>query len=205
MVSFFYTNSFLYNLMLNLIHGGFLKKRYSLISKIIGKNKKVLEIGCGTSLIYPYLDKSVSYEGWDLNKNFINESKKKGLNVKLKSAFDYNSYKKVDVILIVDVLHHVVPRHEELIKKIKSKAKMIIIAEPFNSKSSFLGWLNRSNNKPIKYLLKAYNRAMGDNDGINKPDVLFDWNYDEKSLKALFNKMGAKKVISLGTDLIALI
>jgi ubiquinone/menaquinone biosynthesis C-methylase UbiE len=75
MASILYKNSFVYDIMLRILHGDYLRKRYSLISKIIGKNKKVLELGCGTALIHPYLDKSIDYEGWDLNNNFITDLK----------------------------------------------------------------------------------------------------------------------------------
>lgn len=204
MVSILYKNSFIYNSILKILHGNYLKKRYSLISKMIGKNKKVLELGSGTSLIYPYLDKSVEYGGWDLNKIFINDLRKKGLNVKLKSIFDYKDYpKEIDVILIVDLLHHIVPKHEEFIKKIKNKAKMIIIAEPFNSESNFIDSLYSSKNFIINKIMKFINNLIGDDDGINNADALFDWNHNKESLKSMFKKMGAKKIICLGNDLIA--
>jgi len=205
MTSLFYKSSFLYNFMLNFIHKDFLKKRYELISKIIGKNKKVLEVGCGTSLIKHFLDKSVDYEGWDLNKKFIIDSKKKGLNVKLKSAFDYKSYPKVDVILIVDFLHHIAPRHEELLKMIRKNAKRIIIIEPFILRSSFRYRLKKLNNPLLNLSMLTLINLFGDNDGINKHEVLCEWNYSKESLKKFFKNNGAKKIFGLGKDLIAVI
>jgi len=205
MASIFYKNSFLYDLMLKFVHGNHLKKRYSLISGLIGKKGKVFELGCGTSMIYPYLAKSVEYEGWDLNKKFIDDSMKKGLNVKLKSVFEYKSYPKADVVLIIDVLHHIFPRHEELIKKAKKSAKKVIIVEPFNSSDNFLDRIKTSKKSFFFPIVKLFNKLIGDNDGINRPDVLFDWNYDKKSLESFFKKIGAKKTMPLGSDLIAII
>jgi len=37
-----------YNLFVKIIHRKKLSERYKFISKIIGKNKRVLDLGCGT-------------------------------------------------------------------------------------------------------------------------------------------------------------
>jgi len=52
-----------YDLVVRIIHGKSLKKRYEIIGKEIGEHKKVFELGCGTSMVYPFLYKGCEYEG----------------------------------------------------------------------------------------------------------------------------------------------
>lgn len=199
MSSIFYKHSLLYNTFLRMIHGKKLKERYKKVSELVGKNKRVLDLACGTSKIIEYLDDSCSYEGWDLNKSFINYSKKKGLSVKLKNVLDFQDYPENDVILIIDFLHHICPDHDELVDKVIEKTRKLIIVEPYTA----LNPLYKS--KFFKKLIIPINILFGDYDGINSPKKLNKWSYEEKSLKKFFRKKGAEKIINSGMDLIAVI
>ena len=57
--------------MLKTIHGKSLSNRYEFISREIRKNKKVLEVGCGTCMLASFLDSSNKYFGIDSNKKFL--------------------------------------------------------------------------------------------------------------------------------------
>jgi SAM-dependent methyltransferase len=199
MVSIFYTHPQLYNLLLSFVHKSDLDKRYRIVSRLIGRNKRVFEPGCGTCLITNYLDKSCIYSGWDLNPSFVSYDQKKGLNVKVKNILDFKSYPKSDVILIVDVLHHIVPLHEKLIDAAIDKAKLVIVIEPFNKISLFEKLLP-------KQVFTFFYQIFSDSDGINSPSkILSEWKLDKQGLKEFFLKKGAKRVINLGDDIIAVI
>ena len=125
-----YWHPLIYKTGLWLLHGRHLKKRYKYISKEIGKNKTVLEPGCGPGLIARHLDKTCKYTGFDIDPVFVKYAKKKGLNVYKGDAIKKKSYKKADVILICDFLHHIGRKDEKKVLKLcKQNAKKIIICE----------------------------------------------------------------------------
>lgn len=188
MSSIFYKHPELYNLFINLIHGSDLKKRYEFIASEIGENKRVFELGCGSCKIHNFLLKGCSYKGWDLNQVFVNHALKKGLKVEKKNIFDFKNYPDCDVVLIIDVLHHLCPRHERFLKEVVKKNKKLIVLEPYNlpKRPSFL------------------DKLFGDYDGINQADRLNDWDYGKEELNNFFKKNGAKKVHEFGKDLIAI-
>lgn len=199
MGSIMYNNAFIYDLMNSVVNGEHNKVKYDLISKIVGKNKKVFEIGCGTCTIAKYLDKSCTYEGWDLNEKFINYAKKKGYNAKLKNIFDFKDYPKSDVILILDVLHHVVPNHIKLLNEAKKRCKKLIIIEPHEVFSVIPDFKKLNSLRGIKKkFFLILNKLFGDFDGINSNETVFKWNHDEKSLKDFLKKNNASLIKKIG-------
>jgi hypothetical protein len=70
-MSLMYRYPGLYNYILKIIHGKALNKRFEIIGEEIGADKRVFELGSGTSLIYPFLHRGCTYEGWDLNERFL--------------------------------------------------------------------------------------------------------------------------------------
>jgi len=184
----------LYNLMLEIIHGKYLKKRYQIIGDEIGENKKVFELGCGTAMIYRFLHKGCEYEGWDLNERFLAYCRGKGIKVSKKDVFAFQGYPDSDVILICDLLHHLVPHHEKLVVEALKKTKKVIVSEPARSF------------KPPKLfepLLVYLNYLLGDYDGINPPHTQLKWDYNEEKLKHFFQNLGSSKTINVGWDMIA--
>jgi len=117
----------IYNISIVLADNATAKKKYLYLAEIIGGNKKVFEIGCGTVLLAGYLKQSCSYIGWDLNKNFVDHCCKKGLEVFQKDIFDFDNYPDNDVIVISDVLHHIVPCDRMLIKEAKKEQKSLLL------------------------------------------------------------------------------
>ena len=115
----------LYNLVVKTIHGKSLKMRYEIIGDEIGENKKVFELGCGTSMIYPFLHRGCEYAGWDLNERFLEFCERRDIKVFKKDIFDFQDYPDNDVILICDLLHHVIPNHERLIVEALKRSKKL--------------------------------------------------------------------------------
>jgi SAM-dependent methyltransferase len=176
------------------LHGRSLRKRYELIARAIGEKKRVFEPGCGTCLIYSYLHDGCEYEGWDLNERFINYNIKSRRRVFQKNMFDFNDYPPNDVIILSDLLHHVVPRHEDLIKMSLQKTTRLIVSE---TPTSFK--LQRK----FKRIAHFLHSTILDDDGINPFDNMVEWDYPREKLTSLFAKYGCTNIITAGRNLIA--
>lgn len=164
MTSIWYKHPSFYESGMKIIHGRDFYKRFEEIAQIIGKNKSVLDLGAGAFTLARFLDKSCSYEGWDLNKTFVEYYRKKRLNVKHRNCLDFGNYPPVDCITLIDILHHVGKNRGLLIEKCLAHTKeKLIICEPYKGKESgfywFLVWLRQT--------LKL-ERLVGDYDGINE-------------------------------------
>ncbi len=184
----------LYNLVVKTIHGKSLKMRYEIIGDEIGENKKVFELGCGTSMIYPFLHRGCEYAGWDLNERFLEFCGRRDIKVFKKDIFDFQDYPDNDVILICDLLHHVIPNHVRLIVEALKRSKKLIVSEParsFTPPTMLDG--------PFTFL----NKLLGDSDGINHPHRTLEWNYNEEKLRSFFLRLGCTKTINVGWDMIA--
>lgn len=192
MSSLLYKNAYLYEWLLSAFHFGSWGKRYQLMSELIGKNKKVLDLGCGGGITAKFLDRSCEYTGIEENPKFVNHARKKKLNIIQGNLFDIN-FPKVDVVVISDVLHHVYPNHEKLLEKSLKAASILIICEPDHNKGA-LNFLGRN---------KLFFRFFGDNDGINTFESMSDWDYSEEEFKNLLEKFGKVKIYQLGNSFIA--
>ncbi len=166
-----------------------MRYQYKFIANLIGKNKSVFEPGCGPAMLYFYLKKGCAYEGWDLNRRFVDYARKRGINVREKDIFSFDEYPESDVIVICDLLHHIFPRDSQLIREARKKTKMLIVVEPYKiSRFSFLPY-------PIFYF---YDKIIGDDDGINPLSQRMKWDFkEEKYLRDYFNNMGATQVKKL--------
>jgi 2-polyprenyl-3-methyl-5-hydroxy-6-metoxy-1,4-benzoquinol methylase len=113
--------------------------RSTLVKKIINKNAKILDIGCGTGKILESLP-AVDYYGYDISKKYINYAKKKYKSKRNKfyhKKFNINevdNIPKIDFILLFGVIHHL--EDEELhelfpvLKKVLKKNGKIITCDP---------------------------------------------------------------------------
>ncbi|MBD3361677.1 methyltransferase domain-containing protein [Candidatus Woesearchaeota archaeon] len=128
--SILYWHPWIYKIGLLLYHGRYLSKRYEYISRQIGKNKVVLEPGCGPGILAKYLNKSCKYIGFDIDPMFVKYAKKKGLNVYKGDALSKKSYKRADAIVMSDFFHHIGRKDEKKVLKLCNQyAKKIIICE----------------------------------------------------------------------------
>ena len=183
-----------YNLVVRTLHGKYLRKRYEIIGDEIGEHKNVFELGCGTAMVSSFLHSGCEYEGWDLNERFLAFCRERGLKVSNKDIFNFQSYPYSDVILICDLLHHLVPRHESLVLEALKRSKKLIISEPARS------FKPPARLKPIVSFLNYF---LGDFDGFNNPANQLEWDYNEEKLRNFFQKMGCTKTINVGWDMIA--
>ncbi len=199
-------------------------KKFSTIATFIGKGRKrVLDLPCGTGYLMRFLHPAIEYEGADLNHRFLKRIRKKELkkrNIKLtkiilrhKNIFDFQDYqgKKKDVIVLCDILHHIYPKHIDLINIAKKIANKIVVCEPYviNPKEisardklfKIVIFFGKHLPKP---LLKIIDFLLLDNDGINSFQMRSQWNLDEKSLKEFYKVMGFNKVYKILDEYIAI-
>lgn len=167
----------LYEIGINILLGETLSSRYRRIAEEIGSTKKVLELGCGTALLHSYLN-SCDYTGWDLNDSFVKYCQRKGIKVYRKDIFQFSEYPQTDYIVFCDILHHVIPRDELLLKEAIKRAPVIAV-EPCSQ---------RRLPTPLLYL---YDQLIGDADGINPFKTRMSWNYTKTTLTQKFQTLGA--------------
>ncbi|MBN1645291.1 class I SAM-dependent methyltransferase [Candidatus Woesearchaeota archaeon] len=128
--SILYWHPWIYKIGLILYHGIYLAKRYEYMAKEIGKNKTVLEPGCGPGLLANFLHKSCKYIGFDIDPMFVKYAKKKELHVYEGNALKAKSYKKADTIVLCDFVHHIGRQDEKQMLNLCNKyGKKIIICE----------------------------------------------------------------------------
>lgn len=121
----------MYSLIYRLIQKILVKRSfYDDFLKILNQENidHILEIGCADSMILQKLDKKYSYDGYDIDNNFILRSKKKYENYSKYNFFKESIHKvnfdkydnKKTIILLVGIFHHV---NDELIKIFLDKTK----------------------------------------------------------------------------------
>lgn len=198
-------------------------KKFSTIGALIGNNsKKVLDLPCGTGHLTRSLHPSIEYTGYDLNHRFLKKIKKNWERGKIKlkrivlkqvDIFDFGKYpkEKQDFIVLCDILHHLYPRHIELVENVKKFAKKIIICEPTVVKPQDMiahDWIAKMTVFFARLfperLLKIVDFLFADNDGINSYEKRSEWNHDGESLKELYESFGIKKIINIKDDYIGI-
>ncbi len=220
--SFVYRSGHIYNWVNQRLYHW--KGKFALLGKVIGysqdHNLKVLELACGTGYVTRYLHPSVEYRGWDLNKAFIKKlllDKRKGrlkpktIFIEEKNIFDFDDYpkEKMDVILFSGILHHVYPKHEELVKNAKKHAKRIVMCEPYAIHPKDINaadWTARMAIFFTKFLpnklYKWVDILLADGDGINPYETRSAWKYDKKRLAEWYKSIGVNKIYALQDELI---
>jgi len=176
----------LYRLALKIIYRKSYKRRFDFLAKEIGK-LKVLDIGCGDCQLHDYLE-DWQYTGVDLNKNFVKNARKRGVEAQLMDVLA-EEIPISECILISGVLNQLYPLHEEVLRKIlKSATKKVIIAESMrhtiNSKSK------------IVYFLMRILEYPGYDINIKK--------LNKEELFKLYKKYNPTKVLTLGRDSFAI-
>lgn len=180
-----YQSPSIYNLVLNVMHGSYLQKRYELISSYIDAGDRVLDVGCGTCMLSDFA--KGEYYGIDLNNKFITHAQKKGLNVEKEDVMSFNKFHEFDTCVLVDILHHIAPNHPQFLERVVDESKnKVIVCEPYIPEGRH-GIVNR-----ISEWL--------DYDGINKHTE--EW-MNKKQLHSFFNKFQPHKTYELNGNVIA--
>lgn len=175
------------------------------------KNPTVLDLPCGTGYLARYLSPQVVYEGWDLNNAFLKKLRmdyRKGrlgpkkVSIRLQNIFDFDKYpkEKKDVIVFCGILHHIFPKHMDLVEQAKKHAKAIVVCEPYAIKPQdinaydpaarfFIGMFKYLPERLFKYV----DFFLADNDGLNPFSNRTDWDFDAKGLQEMYKSFGIDK------------
>ena len=186
-----YRYVWIYRLLIPIIHRKSVRSKFE---QAVGKNVSVLDVACGFGLMADHLDSSVTYSGIDLNERFIAHAKEHGKNVQLADIFDPDSYAKNDVLVLVDLIHHMPgERLQELFELVfKHAKKKVVILEPsfVNLKSKY-GPFGSAVDWAFKKL---------DSDGVN---TIESWYSDAEYRDMFDNRFGSslgKKFIPTITE-----
>ncbi|MBD3211738.1 MAG: methyltransferase domain-containing protein [Candidatus Lokiarchaeota archaeon] len=220
--SIMYSSPLFYNFITQRLHNS--EKKYNTLASMVCSDgeKKILDIPCGTGYLARFLKPNISYEGWDLNNVFLEKIKKdwkkgtckpKNITLKQKDIFEYQDYPDVDCVLLCDILHHIFPKHKELVEKVKKCTKKVVICEPISISPENMngnGLLGRLIMLIGRYLpeslIKIIDFLFGDNDGINSYATRSKWAQSDDALKLFYSKIGIKEedIYILGDDLIGI-
>jgi SAM-dependent methyltransferase len=171
-----------YERLIKLLHS---PERYSHIRGLVGK-RSVLELGCGTGFLQENLEPGCRYSGMDLNRRFVDYGRKRGRNLRLGDIREYEPREEDgwDVLVLIDVLHHL-PDNRDVLEKLVRSGKEVIMCEPFHT---------------LPPLLTSMLFVV-DSDGINDIRKV-DW-HDRESLLLFAESMGSVKTVLLNDSVIA--
>ncbi len=179
-----YWSGSVYHAGIWLMHGQSLDRRYRYIASHVGDS--VVDVGCGTGVLADYIPGEKKYLGIDLNERFLKYAQKKGRNVIRQDALTFDRYNEYDACVIMDLLHHINPRHKEFLEKVmRDVRERVIICEPFEVPDR---------NPITKSLINII-----DSDGTNAPE---QW-MDKETLLEFYNSFGPKNVAEIGQAMIA--
>lgn len=177
-----YWSPFIYKSALKLAHGKHFSERYELIAGFVPDSESVLDIGCGIGLLAENV--KGRYLGLELNDTFVNHARKKGLEVLKQNVFEFDRFGEFDNCVIMDFLHHVCPKHKQVMERvINSGTKRVIVCEPYSPEHGIVDRLS----------------SVLDNDGFNVPQ---DW-LKKQELLDFFNSFDPKELKEFGDDFIA--
>ena len=192
-------------------------KKFASLAKMVEiavgnkRNPTVLDLPCGTGYLARYLLPHVDYEGWDLNTAFLKKLRldyRKGrfgpkkVSIRLQNIFNYDKYpeEKKDVIVFSGILHHIYPKHTELVKKAKNHANAIVISEPYAVKPQDITAYDPAAKLFIfmfkflpERLFKYVDFFLADNDGLNPFKNRSDWRVDAEGLRKMYKGFGIDK------------
>lgn len=149
----------------------------------VGKNQSVFEVAAGYGRMSKLIDSSNQYYGIDLNKIFVDYGRKNGINLEIENIFNSKAYKKSDVFIIVDIIHHFSPEKLEKLFNIiffYAEKKVIIMEPSFVSFTRRYGILGKFFGKIFRSI---------DDDGINRIEY---WFTDEKYQDLFQSRFGSR-------------
>ena len=216
-----YRSGYVYNWMTKRLYDQ--HKKFMSIAKLIGNgSKKVLDLPCGTGFLTHYLPNNIIYEGWDLNRKFLikirkdwnrGKAKPKKIILKQNNIFNFDEYPdNADIIVFCDILHHIYPKHIDLVENAKNYAKKIIICEPvavrpqdnMNGHDALAKTVIKISKFFPQKLIKILDFLFADNDGINSFEKRSCWKHTNESLKELYYHLGFNKIYNILDDYIGI-
>lgn len=152
----------LYNAMISCFYSRDLLERFG---EEVGKNQTVFEVGAGYGRVARFIHPSNTYHGIDLNRRFVEFGKKRGIDLEIRDIFDASAYRKSDVFIVVDIVHHLTAEQLKTLFDLifVNAAKKVVILEPSYDLMKRYGVLGKFVERVFRFL---------DDDGINNIERL---------------------------------
>ena len=98
----------------------------------VGEGHTVFEIAAGYGRLARIIHPSNRYAGVDRNELFVSYGRRQGLDLAVGDVFDPGAYRRSDVLLVVDIIHHLPPPElTKLFDLVFAHAnKRVVIVEP---------------------------------------------------------------------------
>ncbi|MGQ0829903.1 MAG: hypothetical protein ACT4ON_16070 [Bacteroidota bacterium] len=154
------------------------KQRFEKVIKIIEhyKPKSVLELCFGDVFIAEYCKvNGIEWTGIDLNKSFVDNAVRKGLNARSADLLNLSELPKAEVCVIMGSLYHFYTDVHMLLSKMLEASDKIIISEPVKNLSDQKNLLGR-------IAKRSANAGKGDE----------TFRYTEKTLQKLLEEESKK-------------
>jgi hypothetical protein len=171
--SIVYKNIGIYRMVMNVLYTGSYKKRFQLIGDALAKEKPqhVLELCFGDIVVANYCkSKSIQWQGYDLNHNFVEYALKNGFEAKCQDLLTVDEFPKNDVTIISGSLYHFTNEQlTQLLKKIVHSTSKLIISEPIinlSDSKGLLGYVARrqanagKGNESFRYNKETFTKKM---------------------------------------------
>src|SRR5579872_6367027 len=175
--SLVYKNIYFYRFLMNLIYAGNYKERFKKIIEVIDgiAPRSILELCFGDTFIAAYCKKKdISWQGIDINENFVKRAKRMGYSAICKDVLLADPFIKNDLCIISGSMYHFDPvQRIVLLKKILASSEKVIISEPIvnlASQKGIIGFIAR----------RSANAGKGQE----------SFRYNEKSLKSALDELG---------------
>jgi len=178
-VSIVYKNIYFYRLIMNLIYGGKYNQRYSLLKKIIERERpaSVIEFCFGDVQIAQYCaSQNIKWTGYDLNESFVKNALSHKLDARLEDIMKISDFPKADLFIISGSLYHFNSADTNtLFTRVFENTKKFLISEPVRNLSDSKGLIG-------KIARRSANAGKGEE----------HFRYNEQTFKAALDKLATK-------------
>lgn len=189
--SLIYKNIYVYRFLMSLLYFGRYRRRFEKITQLLDLgDKEVVEFCFGDVYVASYCKVNGKvWTGYDLNDNFVKYACSLSYNAHQKDITDFESFPKCDVSIIIGSLYHFGDNASNMIKKMISSSKKVIISEPI---------INLSSREDVVGLIarKSTNTGKGHQ----------EFRFNESSFLKMLNDLNVNyKVISIDKDILVVL
>lgn len=160
MSSFIYKNISLYRVVMQLLYAGRYNDRFSPVKKVLKEKKcaSLLELCFGDVVLASFCkDNQIEWLGMDRNQQFVTNACDKGFNAICTKITLSTEFPEMDGALIMGSLYHFKKDSKELILKLMTTSRIVMVNEPivnFSQKkisSRVAGFLSDSGDGPENF------------------------------------------------------
>jgi SAM-dependent methyltransferase len=128
-----YKSAAVYNLVMRLLYGRHYASRCTRIAEFIPAGATVLDLCCGSAVLYHrhLRQKSVNYTGLDINSRFVDALTERGIRGIAWDLRSSTALPRADFVVMQGSLYHFLPQSSLVIDRMLAAAnKQVIVAEP---------------------------------------------------------------------------